>query len=63
MKNIIIAAFAAFALTGCVNGIEQIISGEKTSAVVIGVENGYAGQCPGALKDTAIMSEMLEKYS
>ena len=56
------AVFAAFALAGCVNWPD----GEdvkKTSVVVVGVENGFAGRCDGALKDAEDMAELLGPYA
>lgn len=35
----------------------------KTSVVIVGVENGYAGRCPGSLKDANSMKSMLSKHS
>ncbi len=61
MKNIVIAVFAVFVLAGCIN--EQGGGTEKTSVVVVGVENGFAGKCAGALKDATDMTEMLRPYS
>ena len=41
-----------------------MVSGEKTSAVVIGVENGiFAGKCPGSLKDADDMAKLLKKHT
>lgn len=61
MKNIVIAVFAAFTLAGCING--QGGGTGKASAVVVGVENGFAGKCDGALKDATDMTETLRPYS
>lgn len=61
MKKMITVVFAAFALTGCISGST---SGDgKASAVVVGVENGFAGRCDGALKDATDMAETLRPYS
>lgn len=61
MKNIATAVFAAFALAGCING--QGGGTGNASAVVVGVENGFAGRCDGSLKDAADMAETLRPYS
>ena len=61
MKSIAIAVFAAFALAGCINGHGSGTG--KASVVVVGVENGFAGKCDGALKDAADMTETLRPYS
>jgi hypothetical protein len=63
MKKSLIALVLAALASGCINGIDQAASGEKTSAVVVGVENGFAGPCPGALKDASDMAGLLGKYS
>lgn len=65
MKKIIFSMMMCMmASTGCINGIDQIVSGEKTSAVVIGVENGiFAGKCPGSLKDADDMAKLLKKHT
>ena len=61
MKNIVIAVFAAFVLTGCINWMDGGTG--NASVVVIGVENGFAGKCDGALKDATDMTETLRPYS
>ena len=61
MKTMVIIVFAVFALVGCI--IEQGGGTEKTSVVVVGVENGFAGKCDGALKDATDMTETLKPYS
>ena len=55
MKKIILAA--VLALAGCVNDVNP--GGEKTAALIIGVENGFAGDCSGALKDAEDMTALL----
>lgn len=57
---------ALLALAGCVypESIEKAkLKTDKTSVVVVGVENGYAGKCYGALSDAAGMKTRLSKYS
>lgn len=61
MKSIVIAVFAAFALAGCING--QGGGAGEASVVVVGIENGFAGKCDGALKDATDMAETLRPYS
>lgn len=62
MKKAVIAIIAAFALAGCINdGLYS--NSEKVSVVVIGVENGFAGKCDGALKDANDMTEVLRPYA
>lgn len=65
MKKIVFSMLTCImASTGCINGIDQMVSGEKTSAVVIGVENGiFAGKCPGSLKDADDMAKLLKKHT
>lgn len=63
MKKSLVAAILMVFASGCINGIDQIITSEKTSVVVVGVENGFAGKCPGSLKDADDMSKLLKKYS
>lgn len=63
MKKLLVAAMLMVLVSGCINGIDQIITGEKTSVVVVGVENGFAGKCPGSLKDADDMGRLLKKYS
>ena len=61
MKSIAIAVFVAFALAGCISGHGSGTG--KASVVVVGVENGFAGKCDGALKDASDMTETLRPYS
>ena len=61
MKNIVIVVFGAFVLAGCINGYGRRTG--KASVVVVGVENGFAGKCEGALKDAVDMTETLRPYS
>jgi len=56
MKKIILAAVLVFA--GCINDVNPDGSG-KTTALIIGVENGFAGDCGGALKDAEDMTALL----
>ena len=62
MKKAVIAVIAAFVLAGCINdGLYS--NSEKVSVVVIGVENGFAGKCDGAIKDATDMTDTLRPYS
>jgi hypothetical protein len=64
MKKIVFSMMMCMmASTGCINGIDYTTTGEKTSAVVVGVENGFAGKCPGSLKDADDMAKLLKKHS
>lgn len=71
MRNnkVLIAVLSIFMMfmSGC-DFLESLVDNKPsasstTSAVVIGVENGYAGSCPGSLKDTDSMKELLSKYT
>lgn len=39
------------------------VGGSGTAAVVIGMENSYAGQCPGARYDSKRMSDLLSRFT
>ena len=62
-KSIIAFVGIALMVAGCDPVIDDTHSSSTTSAVVIGVENGYAGNCPGSLKDASSMKEILSKYT
>ena len=59
---------AAVSFKGCKNTPDQPSPGQGTniveqtasSAVCIGVENGWAGACPGALQDAKRMAKVFE---
>lgn len=59
------AAVAVFGLVGCDpegKGEEQGQT-DGMRAVCVGVENGFAGPCPGAKVDATRMSKLLEEFS
>ena len=64
IKNIFLASIF---LTGCVFKIEPTkynhpkTDSAEIKAVLVGVENGFAGKCIGSLKDVQIMSSMLNE--
>ena len=56
-------------LTGCIKTINTPSTTDGSSrtngtyTVVVGVENGYAGECIGSLKDCSSMTSLLKDYS
>ena len=63
-----LAISMSMALCGCsilsrIVGELEVNKTSKTSVVIVGVENGYAGPCPGALKDAKSMKSLLSNYS
>ena len=68
MAKVAMAALVTLVACGC--SILPYFIGElegsktsKTSVVIVGVENGYVGRCPGSLKDANSMKSMLSKHS
>lgn len=57
------SVLVALSIAGCKDITGQDVQPTKASAVVIGVENGFAGKCSGALKDANDMSELLRQHS
>jgi len=63
MKKSLVTAMLMVFVSGCINGIDRAITDEKVSVVVVGVENGFARKCDGAIKDATDMTETLRPYS
>lgn len=57
-------AFTTLVYQGCITTPPQLaVKSPSTSVLVIGVENGYAGKCDGALVDAYGMKSLLSKYT
>ena len=63
-SNLIIAA-ASTIIAGCTPTTfpPTTDSASDVSAVIVGVENGWAGDCPGAIKDTATFNRIIAPYA
>ena len=46
-----------------INDDRAVSSLKKAYTICVGVENGFAGKCPGAKRDVSSMKSMLAKYS
>lgn len=65
MRKLALICLLAFA--GCIDTVTPETpvvqpSRGKVSAVVVGVENGYAGKCTGSLYDADRMAQTLKGY-
>lgn len=70
MKKLILAMAACIAVAGCdptdnQNDDHSLPTSKTNGAfvVTVGVENGYAGACPGALQDVKTMNSLLRPYA
>ena len=63
LKKLLLAT-ALTAMVGC-DPIKDVIDDvtEDTYVVTVGVENGYAGDCPGALLDCNNMCKLMKPYA
>ena len=62
----ILPIVAAVVMAGCDHETQptpQPITPKDTYAIVIGVENGYAGKCDGCLLDAKNMKNLIEPYA
>ena len=62
LKQLFVAATVALVLSGCKNVIDTITGDDTSCAVIVGVENSkFAGNCPGAKRDSNNMTSFLKK--
>lgn len=65
MKQLMVILAAVLCISGCTL-IEDAVTedpSKKAFVITVGVENGYAGDCPGARKDCNNMKSLLKKYA